>query len=276
MYPILHVINSLKEYHTELVSKEVSSLWELNLIGTSFNSVLEEAEGFQGRLQDFGQNFLGVNQASEQFATVREEIAQSVGQAQNEVESLKSSSMEVETHFSEMGSTFEALQESVEHIKQRMTKIVSIADQTNILAINASIEAARAGEAGKGFAVVADEVRNLASKSATASNSTSELIQGTANAVDKGRKIANETAESLMKVVDSVQIVSGIVDQIADASMNQSESLGQVTEGMNQISSVVQTNSATAEEGAATSEELSSQAQVLRNLVSQFKLRSDS
>ena len=79
-----------------------------------------------------------------------------------------------------------------------------------------------------------------------------------------------------MKVVDSVQIVSGIVDQIADASMNQSESLGQVTEGMNQISSVVQTNSATAEEGAATSEELSSQAQVLRNLVSQFKLRSDS
>jgi len=165
------------------VSKEVSSLWELNLIGTSFNSVLEEAEGFQGRLQDFGQNFLGVNQASEQFATVREEIAQSVGQAQNEVESLKSSSMEVETHFSEMGSTFEALQESVEHIKQRMTKIVSIADQTNILAINASIEAARAGAAGAGFAVVAQEIRALADSCGETATHIQEINKNVTDAV---------------------------------------------------------------------------------------------
>jgi len=189
LYPILHVINSLKEYHTELVSKEVSSLWELNLIGTSFNSVLEEAEGFQGRLQDFGQNFLGVNQASEQFATVREEIAQSVGQAQNEVESLKSSSMEVETHFSEMGSTFEALQESVEHIKQRMTKIVSIADQTNILAINASIEAARAGEAGKGT----DQLSERINVSRQALGESLDKVQETYNMFDKITQAAEGT-----------------------------------------------------------------------------------
>ena len=150
--------------------------------------------------------------------------------------------------------------------------IEDIAFQTNILALNAAVEAARAGAAGKGFAVVADEVRNLASKSASASNSTSELIQGAVSAVDKGRRIAHETADSLMKVVDSTQTVSGIVDQIAMAAAQQSHSLEQVTEGMNQISSVVHTNSATAEESAATSEELSSQAQVLRSLVGQFKL----
>ncbi|MCI8535713.1 MAG: HAMP domain-containing protein [Hungatella sp.] len=226
-----------------------------------------------------------VEQASsiEKLASTIEGILEQVQETAQNAEDARKHSLDSGSETAlctqQMYAMIEAMDEigdKSSEIEKIIKTIEDIAFQTNILALNAAVEAARAGEAGKGFAVVADEVRNLASKSATASNSTSELIQGTANAVDKGRKIANETAESLMKVVDSVQIVSGIVDQIADASMNQSESLGQVTEGMNQISSVVQTNSATAEEGAATSEELSSQAQVLRNLVSQFKLRSDS
>ncbi len=162
MYPVLYVMDSLKQYHTDLVQKEVQSLWELSLVGSSFDSVLGEAEHFQEKLEDMGQDFLRVSEASEQFVAVRDEIARSVSRAQDEVETLKNSSMEVETHFAEMGSTFTALQESVEQIKQRMSRIVSIADQTNILAINASIEAARAGEKGKGFSVVAMEVKKLA------------------------------------------------------------------------------------------------------------------
>lgn len=120
---------------------------------------------------------------------------------------------------------------------------------------------------------MADEVRSLASKSAEASKNTAVLIEGSIQAVEKGTRIANETAESLMKVVGSAKNVAGIVDKIADSAADQSASVNQVTQGVDQISSVVQTNSATAEESAAASEELSGQAQVLKSLVSQFKLR---
>ena len=148
LYPVLHVINSLKDYHRELVQKEVDSLQEIDEIGKSFGSVLTEAESFQEKLQDFGNNFLSIEQVSGEFVTVKDTIAGAVTNAQSGVEELKSSSMHVKTYFDEMEHTFEDLQGAVEKIKQCTNKIISIAEQTNILALNASIEAARAGEQG--------------------------------------------------------------------------------------------------------------------------------
>lgn len=162
LYPVLHVIKSLKDYHGELVQKEVDSLREIDEIGKSFESVLTGAENFQEKLQDFGNNFLSIEQVSGEFVTVKDTISGSVTNAQNGVEELKNSSMHVKTYFDEMERTFEDLQGAVEKIKQCTNKIVSIAEQTNILALNASIEAARAGEQGRGFAVVAEEVKKLA------------------------------------------------------------------------------------------------------------------
>lgn len=153
--------------------------------------------------------------------------------------------------------------------------IEDIAFQTNILALNAAVEAARAGEAGKGFAVVADEVRNLASKSAEASKSTAALIEGSIQAVERGTQLADQTAYTLIEVVENAKQVVEVVDGIAQASNEQASSIAQVTQGIDQISNVVQTNSATAEESAAASQELSGQAQVLKDLIGQFKLKQD-
>lgn len=161
LYPVLHVINSLKDYHGEIVQKEVNSLQELGKIGSSFGGVLAEAENFQEKLQDFGEHFSSIEQVSGEFVTVKDTIAGAVSHAQDSVEELKSSSVQVKAYFDEMEDTFRNLQEAVERIKRCTTKIVSFADETNILALNASIEAARAGEQGRGFAVVAVEVKKL-------------------------------------------------------------------------------------------------------------------
>ena len=204
LYPVLYVTDSLKEYKKDLVNKEVQSLWELKLIGSSFSDVMKKADHFQEELQDFGQSFSNINQAAGQFAEVRGTIAQTVSETQNKVEELKGASLRVEESYSNMEHTFEKLQSAVESIQRCMAKIVSIADETNILAINASIEAARAGEEGRGFSVVAAQVRELA-----------EEIKGLASEVDVGiQDVESGTSQLNGSIAESKQALGQNIDTV--------------------------------------------------------------
>lgn len=216
-----------------------------------------------------------------------EELAATINEISNQVKSNAENAHNVNKLADDVGlkmtesnqqmqTMIEAMKEissSSSEIGKIIKTIEDIAFQTNILALNAAVEAARAGEAGKGFAVVADEVRNLASKSAEASKNTAVLIESSILAVEKGTKIADETAHTLLESVEGAQKVTRTIDQISKASEEQASSISQITQGIDQISNVVQTNSATAEESAAASEELSGQAQILKGLISQFKLK---
>lgn len=202
--------------------------------------------------------------------------ADNADEASNKAASVKQQAIESNQRMQEMLSAMSDISSSSGEIAKIIKTIEDIAFQTNILALNAAVEAARAGAAGKGFAVVADEVRNLAGKSAEASKNTSALIEGSLHAVDRGTKIANDTAQALDGVVSGVEDVASTITQISDASKNQASAISQITQGIDQISSVVQTNSATAEESAAASEELSGQAQMLKGLISKFKLKNNS
>ncbi|WWR18199.1 methyl-accepting chemotaxis protein [Lachnospiraceae bacterium JLR.KK009] len=230
-----------------------------------------------------------LSQGSTEQAAAVEELATTIAGISTQVkdtatdalEAKKQSTMagdeaeECNQQMRDMMNAMEEITRTSDEIGKIIKTIEDIAFQTNILALNAAVEASRAGTAGKGFAVVADEVRNLASKSSVASQNTAELIESSIKAVSRGTQIADSTAQSLVKVVDEVRSASGKVDKIADAAEEQAGAIEQVTLGINQISSVVQTNSATAEESAAASQELSEQADMLKQLVAKFILRAE-
>lgn len=230
LYPVLHVTNSLKDYKKDLINKEVESLFELGMVSSSFAGVMNKAESFQTRLQEFGQSFSNINEAAGQFGRVREEITQTVSDTQAKVEELKSTSEQVEETYREMEETFGQLQDSVKNIQQCMRKIVSIADQTNIIAINASIEAARAGEYGKEFAVVAERVRELADEIKglagevdagvheveSGTNLLSDSITASQQALSQNYETVNNTYASFHRITETAEGAASVQTAISD------------------------------------------------------------
>mgnify|MGYP002511623856 CR=1 FL=1 len=198
------------------------------------------------------------------------EAAAEVGEYVNKAGAQLGVSME---YVKELNDAMENISNSSQEISTIISTIENIAFQINILALNASVEAARAGTAGKGFAVVAEEVSNLASKSDEAAKATKELIEDSIVAVTKGSQVVNNVTDSLNQTHHHAGNVTSQMSVVVEAVEKQTVALSQLTEGMNQISAVVQTNSATSEECAAASEELSSQASLLKNLMSSFKLK---
>lgn len=150
--------------------------------------------------------------------------------------------------------------------------IQEIANQTNLLSLNAAIEAARAGEAGKGFAVVADQVKNLAEESAKAAGETTKLIEMTIQAVDKGITIADETAENMQGVMEGARIATEKMQEVAESLKLEAQNMHEIDQNITKVAEVVDNNSATSQETAAVSEEQSAQVATMVQMMEQFEI----
>lgn len=260
---------------------EISSLLRKSMqqISNSAEQVSLSAEQVSNNAQALAQG------ASEQAGSV-EELAVSINEIADSVKDNADSAVASSKLAAFVGQKLEdcdrqmvTLMETIRQVKNNsgeITEIVSqiedIAFQTNILALNASVEAARAGDAGRGFSVVAEEVRRLATKASGASRLTAELVDKNSLAAREGMEAVNKTAHTLKESVEGALKVNRKMDKISEVSIQQAEAISQIRRSVELISEIVQGNSATSEESAAASEELSAQAQILKELVEQFEL----
>ena len=296
-------IKDIERFLSELSDGNLSVTSELEYHG-DYKKIREALTKIRGNLQT---TISGIKEVSEQVAsgsdalsTSAQLLAHNTSKEASTLEEISSMTNDIQTNvgknagatieasevlknivatvetgsakMTEMKESMDEIQRSSDEIEKIVKMIDDIAFQTNILSLNAAVEAARAGAAGKGFAVVADEVRNLAAKSAEAAKNTMQLVEMSSRSVKVGGELTNETDESLKAIHSSIGQFADLMDGITEASKEQEGAIKQITLGIEQLANAVQSNSATAQQSAASTNELNRLAGTLKDEVEHFNV----
>ena len=262
-------INSIKRMLKKLIMKVQNS------VNTVENGSHEIAQATSALSQGAVSQANSIQTLADDFADVVTRIDNNSEHEELINEKLTALDQNIQTANGQMELLMSAVK-SVETMSVDIQKIVgtidSIASQTKILSLNASVEAARAGEMGRGFAVVAEEVRSLAVKCGEASNKTSDLVNDCVKSIANAKECADATFESLSGIVSDSSEISVAFQKIASDTLEQAHKSKRIQDEVDNISEVVQTNSATSEETAASTALLSEQAKSLKELIRKFKI----